>query len=61
MPLVRKTEVRRYAKKVAAEWGVAYTRFSPSFFSAVDGASRRAIAQLVLSNNQQKKPRKTLR
>jgi hypothetical protein len=52
--------VRRYARKVAAEWGVDYTRFSPSFFASVDEASRRAIAQLVLANGQGK-PRKTLR
>jgi hypothetical protein len=52
--------VRGYALKIAREWGVEYSRFSPSFFAAVDEATRRAIAQLVLSNNQGK-PRKTLR
>jgi hypothetical protein len=53
--------VRSYAKKVALEWGVEYSRFAPSFFLAVDEATRRAIAQLVMSNNQQKRKRKTLR
>ncbi len=59
--LTRKTEVRRYAHKIAREWGVEYSRVSPAFFASVEEASKRAIAQLVLSNNQGKRLRKTLR
>jgi hypothetical protein len=61
MHLTRRPGVRAYAKQIAKDWGVEYSRFSPSFFASVDEATRRAIAQLVLSNNQGKKPRKTLR
>jgi hypothetical protein len=59
-PLIRRPGVRKYALRVASEWGIEYSRFSPSFFAAVDEATRRTIAQLVLSNNQGKR-RRTLR
>lgn len=58
--LIRKTQVRVYARKIAREWGVDYSRVSPSFFVAVDEATRRAVAALVLSNDQRRRKRKTL-
>lgn len=58
-PLIRRRRVRAYAQKIAQEWGSDYSRFSPSFFVAVEEAAKRAVAQLVIANNQSK--RKTLR
>ena len=70
LTLTRNRQIRKYAMETARQWHLAtvkdgvpcsqFTRFSKSFFAAVEEETKAAVTRLVLANSNHKK-RRTLR